>query len=1266
MAQITPDSSLGAENSVVETNGNRDTINGGAIRDANLFHSFQEFNVEALREAYFTNPDGIANIFSRVTGNNISDIQGVLGVLGDANLYLINPNGILFGENARLDVNGSFFATTADSVLFDNGFGFNTANPDAPPLLTIDIPIGLRFRDNPGTIANESNLAVGQNLTFSGGNLELQGQLQAGGDLQLEATDTVQIRDSIDNPFIAAAAGELIVQGNQTVDIFALNHPNSGLFSGGDLVLRSADAVGGDAHYWSGGNFRIEHLDGNLGNLSSPNDPIIRSAGDVSFNNYLGSSLHILAGGSVNIGSAIITSPETGDNVTNFIQETVRLSNGTEISIDGSTQPTLDIRAGIKPTAIGSSEITGINPISDFFFDNNFLPENPILANTPTSANITIDSITMAAPDGVVLLTNQYQPNTSLSSGTIEVGAIQTNDTNVLGEFSGNSGSVFIDSKGNINITSSIVASSASGNAGDITLIAGDTVSVNNSFIASETFGAGSGGNISINARQLLIQNAPGISTSTGGSGDSGNIFIKATEKVVVEDSNIGSVVWQEASGQGGDISIETEQLSVLGDFGLIFAGTQGEGNSGNITLDVSQLSLRDGGEVSASTFGSGNAGDITVLASDFVEVVGISTDGELISKLASQVNSLATGAGGNLLIKTNRLFIADGGQIQAGTFGLGDGGRLTVIANESVEAIGTNGDGGPSGLFTSTFGFGSADAGDLTIDTGKLIVQDGAQIASSTFGLNEGNAGNLKITASESVEVIGTSVVGDEFSSSILSETGRLLSFFNPDARGEGGSLTIETKKLVVEDGAEISTQTFGLGDAKDLNITVEQLIINEAIVSASTSGEGDAGDLIISASDSVKLNNPGGLFAQVNSGTGAGGDLTLETKQLSINNGAAVSTLTANFSSSIPTEKDAGDLIIRASEFVEVNGEGSGISSGTLSVIDEPDRDGGNLTIETERLSVSDSGVIGSLTIGAGDAGDLLIRAFDSITVNKGTISAATQESTGNGGNVTLETEQLTIRDGSQVRADTSGEGQAGSLTINASEFVKLFDTRAEKTIANGLFTQTEGSGEGGELQINTSQLIVRDGSLIFAGTLANSQGAGGNLTVTASENVELSGGSGFSTKANGAGDAGNLKIDTGQLIVQDGSQVSASTDGEGQGGNLTVNASEFVELLAEGNLFTQTGGAGDAGELTIDTGQLIVQDGSRVSASTDGEGQGGNLTVNASEFVELLAEGGLFTQTFGAGDAGELTIDTGRLIVRDGSPVSTLTSGQGRGEI
>jgi filamentous hemagglutinin family protein len=111
MAQITPDNSLGNENSVVVPNQNingldSDRIDGGAIRGSNLFHSFQEFNIDNGRGAYFSNPENISNILTRVTGNNLSKILGTLGVLGNANLFLINPNGIVFGPNARLDVGG--------------------------------------------------------------------------------------------------------------------------------------------------------------------------------------------------------------------------------------------------------------------------------------------------------------------------------------------------------------------------------------------------------------------------------------------------------------------------------------------------------------------------------------------------------------------------------------------------------------------------------------------------------------------------------------------------------------------------------------------------------------------------------------------------------------------------------------------------------------------------------------------------------------------------------------------------------------------------------------------------------------------------------------------------------------------------------------------------------------------------------------------------------------------------------------------------------
>src|ERR671933_204580 len=194
VAQITPDATLGTESSVVTPNINirglpGDRIDGGAVRGANLFHSFQEFNVGDGQRVYFANPTGIENILSRITGNNLSNILGTLGVDGGANLFLLNPNGIIFGPNAKLDIAGSFVASTANSVVFENGYQFSAKNPEAPPLLTVNVPLGVQYGANQpkATIANAGNLAVGQNFTLSADNLDLQGQLQAGQDLTLQA-----------------------------------------------------------------------------------------------------------------------------------------------------------------------------------------------------------------------------------------------------------------------------------------------------------------------------------------------------------------------------------------------------------------------------------------------------------------------------------------------------------------------------------------------------------------------------------------------------------------------------------------------------------------------------------------------------------------------------------------------------------------------------------------------------------------------------------------------------------------------------------------------------------------------------------------------------------------------------------------------------------------------------------------------------------------------------------------------------------------------
>lgn len=189
------DDTLGNERSIVSPDevirdvpSNR--IDGGARRGANLFHSFREFNIDEGRGAYFSNPDGVENILTRVTGNNRSDILGTLGVLGNADLFLINPNGILFGPNARLDVAGSFVSSTANSLVFDDGFAFSTTGPQAPPLLTVSAPIGLQYGSNPGAIRVQgANLEMpeGQTLTLAGGAVTVNGGqiLAPGGRVEL-------------------------------------------------------------------------------------------------------------------------------------------------------------------------------------------------------------------------------------------------------------------------------------------------------------------------------------------------------------------------------------------------------------------------------------------------------------------------------------------------------------------------------------------------------------------------------------------------------------------------------------------------------------------------------------------------------------------------------------------------------------------------------------------------------------------------------------------------------------------------------------------------------------------------------------------------------------------------------------------------------------------------------------------------------------------------------------------------------------------------
>ncbi|AOX03591.1 hypothetical protein BJP34_32900 [Moorena producens PAL-8-15-08-1] len=1155
LAQITPDSTLGNENSQVTPNQTirgavADLIEGGAIRDSNLFHSFIEFNVSNGQRVYFANPDGITNILTRVTGSNLSQILGTLGVNGSANLFLLNPNGINFGANSRLDVAGSFVASTADSAVFDNGFNFSASDPNAPPLLTINIPTGLQYGSNPGSvnvIGATLGIQTGQTMALLGGQVNLNGAtlevpggrvelggLSSPGTVALDGATSVSFPDGVQRADVSLTNGSVVDVTNVNGGTIAINGANfdmsasalqAGLTSGGSIP----DAVAGNITINAQGN-------SNLSDRSLIANDIETSA--------------IGNGGNIQLTTRDLTI--TGGSRV----QTVTNSNGASGDIEINANGTIDI--------------------SGFTEDGLF------------SGILTRSAVDTSGPGGNITINNrQGNAQGSLKLGNRGFIGTVTNSSSNGGAIALDLNTLVLETGGQI-----ITLTSNLGNAGDITINATESVTISgesrdfvpNPFLDLETF--------DLNALEFITEPNPNVAES--GPGGIPYVSIERTPEQIIN----GTTVLGAAENQFDyfSFSITTSNSRAIFDIDNGFTG--GDGNvdtkiflfnqgTGEL-LEVNDDSLTaDGAGGSLPVFGSFTTDSLidTTITSPGVYLLGVgafpssATNNELIQRASPQVGdtytlqvslenlgtegvslpedpfnpanfnpnveansglfseSRGTGDGGSLTIKTDKLILNNGGRISTDTFDAGGGGNITLNVGSLLEVNNAS-------TFISSIARGSGNAGTIVIDTSQLQAIGGIL---STRTLSSGNAGEITITATESVMLSGTTV----------EERGEIRSDARLGATGQVGRVVVDTPVLQLRNGAQIAVN----------------------------GGDGDGGSVMVRANliEAIGTSSDGifpSAFFTVAEGNGPGGNLTIETERLLVSDGA-------QFVSRTDGDGDAGNITVYASESVDVIGtNATGTSSSGLftsglligSTREEIGGNGGELVIETGRLRVAEGGRLQASALGSGDAGSITIRArsvevsdaFVNFTDTvSGVLVSVDEEATGNGGQLRIDAERLHIFDGGQVIASSLGDGNAGNIILNVND-IEVTGISEDGQFPSRIAAFSEGNSPAGFVTITSNNLRVRDGAEISVSALGNGDNAkAGNLEITA-KSILLDGGATLSAEVS-AGDNGNIILDSELILMRDRSNITTNAKGTATGGNITITGTDLLLVALENSDIT-----------------------------------------------------------------------------------------------
>ncbi len=1195
-AQIIPDQTLDQESSVIRSIDQlKKQIEGGAIRGSNLFHSFQEFNVGEGRSVYFTNPTGIENILTRITGNNASNILGKLGVDGAANLFLVNPNGIFFGPNASLDIRGSFIATTADEIkLGENGL-FSATNPQNNNLLSV-APSALFFHQiasQTGNIINTSTAGeiglqvprgetlglVGNQVIIDGGKLTTeQGRIEIGSVggqsliklenrennyvlnySEVENFNNIELKNNGVVEVSGEGSGEIQIQGKQIVikEKSRISANTLGTQPGGSISLTASESIEVndslvDADVRPGATGNGASITTNSPNLT------LTSGGQISTATF----------GSGGSGELTVNAEEIV--VLGASSDSQNPSGLFTDVLPGATGRGGDVMIDTQKLRLLSGGQIGANVFGEGEGGNLTVNAKEIEA----SGTILVEA---PLPQQQLLLQNT---NGQFASGIFAI---------VIPQATGNSGKLTVNSDRILLENGAQIGTGTlgSGNSGELAIKAKEIEAIGtsadgflpSSFFTSVLFGAtGEGGNINIETQSLTLEDGGQVRAGTSGVGNSGDVRVKAQE------INL--------RGSSGNLLFPSSIQASVEDLSQLFPGAVGSGDGGKVLIESERLSLENGATVSANTFGGGEGGSIEINAAD-IQL----NNNSFITALSDNDNAQAripNGDGGNLTVNTQRLNLKNGGLIIASTSSGGQGGNITVNATE-IEAVGIASDGQfPSGISTQVTLGSTGNGGNLIINTERLILRDGATIQAAVF--SSGQGGNITVNATD-IELSGSSIsenVFPEVSPLIQSLNGEiptgLLTTILPGATGNAGNLTVNTQNLQIKNGAILGTGTFGAGQSGDLTVRAREIEMS-----------------------GFTPNNqiPSTLFTSVFSeATGNGGNLTIETDRLILRNGAQVRTGTAALGKS-------GDLTIRAKDIELIGRTDNGIlpSSILASVEDltslslgRGKGDGGNAFIQTERLTILDGAEVSANTFGDGTAGNLRINATDNITLsgvssitgNSSAITASTESTaTQPGGNLNITTPTLNLSNGAVVTARSRSNSNGGNITLNVDNL----------NLASGsqILTSSFNDGNAGTININADNGITISGSDVnFNDRLAN----------FGEENIDTDGAdSAITSRSRGNGNAGSVTINTPNLRVEDQGIVTVSSSGSGEAGSLLINAPSIQ--LNNGTISAETAD-GDQGNITIQASEINLENNSAITTNATETATGGDITINTKFLI------------------------------------------------